>query len=193
MRAGWRGEAGLGSVELALLVPAVSALFLLLGHVSEILMAQARLDRAARNLAGTAALMESISDAQMSGLLGGAAAVIAPTPGALALTLTSAGLSDGTFTVRWSDGQAAHSAGETLALEPGTAAAYEGLASVTLLVAEARLAYVSRFAALWMSTFPGPTLTTTLTARATALPTAIAGSPPVIIATTRLTAGGAVQ
>lgn len=195
LRASLRDEAGLGAVEFALLFPSVLAIFLLLGHMSEILMAEARVERAARNLASAAALMESISDAQMADLMAGAAAVVAPTPGDLALTLTSVRFTDSAFTVRWSDGTAPRAAGETLALGSTAEAAYGGL-DANVLVGEVRLAYVSRLAYVW-NALPFVTqalsLTTTLAAQAEALPATVAGSPPAIVATTRLTAGGAVQ
>lgn len=196
MRADWRDEAGLGSVEFALLFPAILALILLVGHMSEILMAQARVERAARNLADTAALMKTISDTQMADLRAGTAAVIAPTPGTPSVTLTSVGIADGAATVRWSDGDPSHQAGETLALDAAALAAYGDIAPANLLVGETRLDYVSRFAAVWnaLPFVPAPlSLTTTLTGRATALPAQVEGTPPAIVATTRLTAGGAIQ
>ncbi|MEW6256588.1 MAG: TadE/TadG family type IV pilus assembly protein [Pseudomonadota bacterium] len=196
MRARLRDDAGLSSVEFALILPAALALILLVGHMSEILMAQARVERAARNLADAAAMMESISDAQMADLRAGTAAVIAPTPGALSVTLTSVGIAEGTAKVRWSDGDAARGAGETLALDSSTLAAYGDIAPANLLVGETQLTYVSRFAAVWNALpFVADTLslTTPLTGRATALPAVVAGTPPAIVATTRLTAGGAVQ
>ncbi|MEW6123215.1 MAG: TadE/TadG family type IV pilus assembly protein [Pseudomonadota bacterium] len=189
-------EAGLASVELALLLPVVGMIFLLLGHMGEVLMAEARVQRAARNLAATAALMETISDTQMADLLAGAAAVIAPAEGEVSMTLTSVKAGAEGFAVRWSDGAAAYAPGETMALADAAATAYGALAATNILVSEARLAYASRFARVWDS-LPFVTqalsLTTTLTARAHALPATVSGSPPAIVATTRLTAAGAVQ
>lgn len=196
LRARLRDEAGLGAVEFALLFPSVLMIFLLLGHMSEILMAEARVDRAARNLAAAAALMESISDAQMADLMAGAAAVVAPTPGDLSVTLTSVRPQDGAFTVLWSDGTDARASGEAMTLDGTAAAAYGGLEDANILISEVRLAYQSRLAYLW-NALPFVTqalsLTTTLAAQAEALPATVEGSPPAIVATTRLTAGGAVQ
>lgn len=196
LRARLRDEAGLGAVEFALLFPSVLMIFLLLGHMSEILMAEARVERAARNLAAAAALMESISDTQMADLMAGAAAVVAPTAGELSVTLTSVRPQDGAFTVLWSDGTAPRAAGETLALGTTAEAAYGGLEDANILVGEVRLAYVSRLAHLW-NALPFATqalaLTTTLSAQAEALPATVEGSPPAIVATTRVTAGGAAQ
>lgn len=191
-----RDPAGFASLEVALLLPVVGMIFLLLGHLSEILMAQARVERAARNLATAAALMDSISDAQMADLFAGAAAVVAPANGAVAMTLTSVRAVDGALAVRWSDGPAPRTPGETLTLDAAAEAAFGAVADTNILVGEARLAYVSRFAAVWNALPFVPEaldLTTSLGAHAYALPATVSGSPPAIVATTRLTAGGAIQ
>lgn len=196
MRGRLRDDAGLSSVEFALILPAVLALLLLVGHMSEILMAQARVERAARNLADAAAMMKTISDSQMADLRAGTAAVIAPAPGAVSVTLTSVGIADGAAKVRWSDGDVPHATGDMLALDESVLAAYGDIAPANLLVGETQLDYVSRFAALWKAlpfVSQGLSLTTTLTGRAIALPAVVAGTPPSIVATTRLTAGGAIQ
>jgi len=160
---------GLSAVEFALLLPLMLTLYLGSVEVSNGIAANRKVVITARTVSDLAARMRTITNADMTNILGASSAVIAPySVGSLQVTVSEVNIdANGKATVAWSDSLSGtpHSVGEILSIPAGLT-----VPNTSLILGEVRYNYDPTFGYVLTGTFTlksqmymTPRLSTTVT------------------------------